>query len=97
MNDPKNFEFKPGGIIEVQNDGHTELYAGSNAKWWLEQQMRFSGAAPLSRCAPQARKRKVSAGKIDFRSKDFEIHSNKYIVVRSLYDGKAISKNRSGR
>ena len=37
MNDPKNFEFKPGGIIEVQNDGHTELYAGSNAKWWLEQ------------------------------------------------------------
>ena len=47
MNDPKNFEFKPGGIIEVQNDGHTELYAGSNAKWWLEQQMLFSGAAPL--------------------------------------------------
>ena len=47
VNDPKNFEFKPGGIIEVQHDGHTELYAGSNAKWWLEQQMRFSGAAPL--------------------------------------------------
>lgn len=46
MNDPKNFEFKPGGIIEVQNDGHTELYAGSNAKWWLESSRCASAAQP---------------------------------------------------
>lgn len=75
MNDPKNFEFKPGGIIEVQNDGHTELYAGSNAKWVARAADALQRRSPASRCAPQARKRKVSAGKIDFRSKDFEIHS----------------------
>lgn len=47
MNGKEFFEFLTGGIIEVQKDGYTEMYAGSNAKWWLEQQMRFSGASAL--------------------------------------------------